>query len=230
VNVRRIVAATTVIIGLTPVSLALGTSGELSASSAVDCDPDYPPSDYPPAPECTSTTTSPPGDLQVEVLSPICEHDVPYLSYSVSAPGLSASTATITFVNPTGANYVVSGVPLQGQILWPGAVVNAAGQPVDWPGWTKQADGTWVPGDEWNWARSPLTVVIEVNPSATRSVSYPEATPACVAGPRTPGDPGDPQTLPATGSSTTVPLVFAGLGAAMLGGALTFLARRRSTV
>ena len=171
----------------------------------------------------------PPNDLVVNVLSPVCEQDVPYLSYSVSAPGIAATTATVTFINPTGADYVVSGVPLQGQILWPGAVLNSAGQPIDWPGWTQAADGTWVPGDEWNWARSPLTVLIEVNPSATATVSYPPATPSCVAGPRTPGDPGDPPTLPATGSATTMPLVVAGFGAALLGGALMLLGRRRST-
>jgi len=229
-KVRKALRASAVTLGLAPIGFAVLPASDLSAApSVVDCgEADYPPSDYPPTPpECTTTTTTTPSDLVVNVLSPVCEHDVPYLTYSVSAPGIAATTATVTFINPTGANYVVSGVPLQGRILWPGAVVNAAGEPTDWPGWTLAADGTWVPGDEWNWAREPLTVLIEVNPSASATVSYPPATPLCTAGPRTP--PGDPPTLPATGSDTTVPLAAAAIGTVVLGAALTIAARRRSS-
>ena len=31
-----------------------------------------------------------------------------------------------------------------GTVLWPGAVINTAGRPTDWPGLTKQADGSWI--------------------------------------------------------------------------------------
>ena len=228
-KVRKALRASVVTLGLAPIGFAALPASDLSAApSVVECgDPDYPPSDYPPTPpECTTTTTTTPSDLVVNVLSPVCEHDVPYLTYSVSAPGIAATTATVTFINPTGANYVVSGVPLQGRILWPGAVVNAAGEPTDWPGWTLAADGTWVPGDEWNWAREPLTVLIEVNPSASADGLVSPGDPV-VRRRSTDAGPGDPPTLPATGSDTTVPLAAAAIGTVVLGAALTIAARRR---
>jgi LPXTG-motif cell wall-anchored protein len=238
-NNRKSSKVLAVLVGLVPVGVVLdaGSTSAAPTQGVVDCgESDYPPSDYPPAPECTTSTSSSttttssttPSEepLQVELLSSVCDGDVPYLMYRVIAPGSSATTVSITFVNPNGSSYVVKDLPLSGRILWPGAVVDASGNPVDWPGWSQQADGTWVPSDEWNWVRPQVTVLLEVNPSATRVVGYPPASPQCVAGPRTPG--GQAFVLPETGSDTIVPLTAGAVATLFAGAALTIAARRRS--
>ena len=91
----------------------------------------------------------------------------------------SATSVTITFVNPSGPDIVFPNLPLSGKVLWPGAVLNASGEIVDWPGWTLQPDGTWVEGDEFSWTRPTVQILFEVNPSATVTVDYPPATSAC---------------------------------------------------
>ncbi|WP_418275846.1 hypothetical protein ACNHYB_13450 [Isoptericola jiangsuensis] len=125
--------------------------------------------------------------LTVDVLEPICDGDVPYLQYAVSAEGLDepADDVTITWVNPSGANVVQSGLPLSGRVLWPGAEVDGAGNAVDWPGWRLEG-GEWVPGDEWDWVRPSVALEFEVNPTATASVGYPESSPACATPPGSP--------------------------------------------
>ena len=63
-----------------------------------------------------------------------------------------------------------------------GAAVDLNGTPTDWPGWTQLADGSWQPGDAFDWARSSLQVIAVVNPIGT-AVEYPPATPGCPANP-----------------------------------------------
>ncbi|ACZ32027.1 LPXTG-motif cell wall anchor domain protein [Xylanimonas cellulosilytica DSM 15894] len=139
------------------------------ASAAAPTDVQYPP---PPAPT-----------LDVNVLQPICDGDVPYLEYAVTATGTTNDTVTITWQNPAGSDVVLADLPLTGRVLWPGAVVGANGEALDWPGWTQQADGTWVEGDEFDWVRPSVDVLFEVNPEASATVAYPPSSPSCATNP-----------------------------------------------
>ncbi|MFF3065456.1 hypothetical protein ACFVQ3_12925 [Oerskovia sp. NPDC057915] len=116
----------------------------------------------------------------------VCEADTPYLGYEVFLPeGYVADSdrpLSITFLNPgEGEDYTVEGLPLDGTLLWPGA---SATEPLSWPGWERQADGTYTETDgNYAWTRSGVQVLFEVNPGWSTTVSYPEATAAC-ANPR----------------------------------------------
>lgn len=138
----------------------------------------------------------------MDFLLPICDGDVPYLSYSAHF-GDHTRVARITFVNPTGPDFTYTDLPLVGRVLWPGAVVDAAGNPVDWPGWTQLPDGSWVEGDEWDWVRPSVVVELEINPTATETLGYPPATPTCNDNPPPNPPPGlttttNPEELPPT--------------------------------
>ncbi|WP_345801525.1 hypothetical protein AAIB33_19045 [Microbacterium sp. AZCO] len=127
-----------------------------------------------------------------------CVGDVPYLSYSVDLPeGFVASSekpVTITFVNGHGGeDYVVTGQPLSGKLLWPGA---SDAEPKMWPGWDL-VDGQYVEtSGNYAWTRlKDVVVKFRVNPEYETTVTYPEATAEC-ANPAltsvTPDDPTDP--------------------------------------
>lgn len=186
------------------------------------CDSEEPPAD----PELV------PGDILA-----VCQGDVPYLAYDVELPeGYTtddAAPVTITFVNPTGDDYVVTDQPLQGSLLWPGA---SAAEPKMWPGWAL-VDGKYTKTDgNFQWTREGVTVKFEVNPSYETTVTYPQATALC-ANPAsttsvpvtTPAaDPSDPKALAVTGSVFQAGWLAAGAIALLAGVALTvYTARRR---
>jgi len=135
-----------------------------------------------------------PCELKVEVLTPICDNDVPKLKYKVVAVGSPNTTVKITWINPSGDDYVQSDLPLEGTILWPGAVQDSAGNAVDWPGWRLE-NGVWVEGDQWDWVRPSVSVLFEVNPHMTVNVAYPPSSPDCNDNP--------PQSTPSASPSTT---------------------------
>ncbi|MBD8059505.1 peptidase [Cellulomonas sp. JH27-2] len=149
-----------------------------------------------------------PCELKVDILTPICDNDVPKLQYKVTAVGSPNTTVKITWINPGGANYVQADLPLEGTILWPGAVQDSAGNAVDWPGWRLE-NGVWVQGDEWDWVRPSVKVLFQVNPEMTVNVAYPPSSPNCATNPPqstpspTPSTPGESPSTP--GSSPTTP-------------------------
>jgi len=160
--------------------------------------------------------------LEVDVLQPICNNDVPYLSYAVSVSDGSVEPVTITWVHPDdpSQNQVESGLPMSGEVRWPGAEVDGAGNPTDWPGWRLEGD-EWVEGDEWDWTRAGVQVIFAVNPEATVTVAYPPSSPSCLTEP-----PGATTTrtqtdVPPAGqaSSTSLALTGAGVGWLAAGGA-----------
>lgn len=192
------------------------------------------------APATAATAQYGPGEepsIDVQFLEPVCDGDVPWLSYSVSVPeGVGNGTATVTFHHPSdpSQDYVQSGLPLSGRILWPGAETDSAGNPVDWPGWRLE-NGEWVVGDEWDWVRPSVEVTIEVNPVAGATVAYPPSSPACLTDP--PGMAGavarPPAQAPGGGlpETGTAVLGLVGIGGALAAAGLGMraVARKRST-
>ncbi|HTH05174.1 MAG TPA: DUF11 domain-containing protein, partial [Ilumatobacteraceae bacterium] len=67
---------------------------------------------------------------------------------------------------------------LQGRVIFPGAEVDAQGNAIDWPGW-KFENGLWVTDPSDARLRDGLKVVVEVNPTAEGTVTYPPATAVC---------------------------------------------------
>lgn len=177
-----------------------------------------------------------PCDLDLTVLTPICDNDVPKLRYVVTPTGTDRTTVTITWANPSGADVVYADLPLSGTVLWPGAVQDASGKGVDWPGWRLVGD-EWVEGDEYDWVRPSVEVGFQVNPSASAVVAYPPSSPVCLtspprtdvlsAGPEPAAAPAArAEVLSATGSSAgPIALIAGGLVLAGAGGVLA--ARRR---
>ncbi|PZR51649.1 peptidase [Xylanimonas oleitrophica] len=153
--------------------------------------------DVGPAPEPPGYAPPPPPTLDLTVLEPICDGDVPYLRYAVDVTGTEASSVTITWIDPGGDDVVQAGLPMSGRVLWPGAVVGPAGEPLDWPGWRLEGD-TWVEGDEFDWVRPSVDVLFQVNPEATVTVAYPPSSPDCATNP-----PGAPAGNPPSGATST---------------------------
>ena len=127
-------------------------------------------------------------------------------------PQFNGQPATVTFIDLDGNAVETQTATYQAgatvRFVYPGASVDAAGNPVDWPGWVFDGD-EWVTDPSDSHLRDGLTVVVEVNPTATATVSYPPATAAC-ANPPTVVDPPTPQgQLPQTGSSTGVLAIIA---------------------
>ena len=102
------------------------------------------------------------------------------LEYAVEAVGTTRDTVTITWVDPSGPDVVQAGLPLSGRVYWPGTVIEG-GTVVDWPGWTRQPDGTWIEDDAFSFTRPAVRIDFEVNPSASTVVAYPEATATCAS-------------------------------------------------
>ncbi len=115
----------------------------------------------------------------------ICVNDVPYLDYVVT-PGNFTPVNGVTIAWADAANNVVTtmtDLPLSGRVLWPGAVVDQAGNGIDWPGWVFQ-NNKWIQApDGFEGLRPKANVTISVNPSQTITVDYPPADPFCTARP-----------------------------------------------
>ena len=121
----------------------------------------------------------------------VCAGNIPYLQYSFDTVALPAGNLTVTFVNPGGADVVydnlpagvpnATGVHYEGQVLWPGVVLDADGNIVDWPGWTLNADGTWTEGDAFSWARPVVDVTFAIDPVSVTlpDVAYPPESTVC---------------------------------------------------
>ncbi len=173
------------------------------------------------------------GVCQLVVLKAdtVCRGDLPWLDYSLQAQGTPNTTATLTWGDPNGQHVTMSGLPLTGSVLWPGAVADAHGNAIDWPGWSL-VNGVWVQHDQWDWVRPSVPLTFEVNPSATITAYYPEATAPCADPPSTAvlAD-GGSAVLASTGTSDATPLMAGAAGALLLGALLLAIraaVRRRS--
>ncbi|SDZ16753.1 gliding motility-associated C-terminal domain-containing protein, partial [Flavobacterium aquidurense] len=114
-----------------------------------------------------------------------CSNDVPYVSYSVRADNFTPNNLlTIKWID--SANNVVAtqtNLPLTGNVLWPGAIVDSNGIGLDWPGWLL-TNGQWTEGvDGFENTRTGVTMQFSLNPTVNVIVNYPPATPQCNARP-----------------------------------------------
>jgi hypothetical protein len=128
----------------------------------------------------TSTTPPPEGEIEFDLLDPVCVDDFPFIDYAVSGDVAGDARATIEIADVNGV--VVQTLvdqPLSGRLIWPGASVD----PPDWPGWVLDDDGVWVEDPTDAVLREDLTVTVSVNPSVSDTVAYPPATPTCEAEP-----------------------------------------------
>jgi len=190
------------------------------------------------------TTSIGAQSLDVSAFSPQCVGEAPYVSYAIKPIGFTSSgPATLTFYDMNG-NFVEKIVvpTLSGQVVYPGASVDANGNATDWPGWTQAPNGSWIPDDSDADLREGVTVKVEVNPTATAAVSYPPATSSCFGPPNgttpttticvepraTGGDPAC--TLPRTGSDSVGRMMAIGAIALAAGAAFALVARRRKGV
>lgn len=191
---------TTAAAALGALAMAAVGSGAAVAAPAADV-----PARVSPSPSASPSTYVPLDEptLVTEIFEPICDGDVPYLRYRVVATGIDVDTVTITWINPTGDDVVQADLPLDGRVLWPGAVVAADGSPLDWPGWRLE-DGEWVVGDEFDWVRPSVDVRFEANPELTKTAAYPPSSPSCATNP-----PGSPE--PTIEDATLTPLCEAGV-------------------
>ena len=192
----------------------------------------------------------------------VCVNDTPLFSYSVTPTNLTeapqvlliwwtpeayaahdpslhdadailADGASQVDVVATAGSYA-PGDTIAGSQLWPGAAVDAAGNPIAWPGWTELPNGKWVldPAAPFYNLRASAVVEIRVNPTTASITSYPPATPNCNASPpTTPLDHVDRSAGLASTGSTGAWIVWPALGAITLGALLMvvlWLRRRRT--
>lgn len=184
----------------------------------------------------------PPSEPTVEVTArAMCIGDAPYFGWETKFGAGDASvfedeSVTITFLNPSGADYTIKGQPLSGSRLWPGAAVDGDGNGTDWPGW-RHEDGRWLEGDEWDWTLPDVDVRFEVGASTVLNLVYPLPSSVC-AGPAAPppssgeepdedkGDDELPELLGLTGSQLGGAL--AGVVVLLGAGAVLVSIRRRA--
>ncbi|PVX47887.1 putative repeat protein (TIGR01451 family)/gliding motility-associated-like protein [Flavobacterium sp. 103] len=115
----------------------------------------------------------------------ICINDVPYFSYTTTANNFTpVNGLTLTWTDSN--NNVVAtmtNLPLNGKVLWPGAIVDENGNGTDWPGWLL-VDGKWIEGpDGFENLRPTASVTFTLNPSQTIVANYPPSDPFCTSRP-----------------------------------------------
>ncbi|CAD0001321.1 hypothetical protein FLACHUCJ7_00468 [Flavobacterium chungangense] len=114
-----------------------------------------------------------------------CNNNAPYVSYNVTADNFTPTgLLTINWID--SANNVVAtqnNMPLSGNVLWPGAIVDSNDKPTDWPGWILIND-QWIEGnDGFELTRPAVTMQFTLNPTKSVVVNYPAATSGCNAKP-----------------------------------------------
>lgn len=137
-------------------------------------------------PTTIAPTTVAPSPLDIAAITPVCQNDAPFIDVTYGDfPEYNGL--------PTAVSFIHDGVVIEVQIgtfdangterfVYPGASVDADGNPTDWPGWA--FDGVnWVEDPTDAFLRDSLLVEVAVNPTASATVSYPPATPECNAAP-----------------------------------------------
>ncbi|WP_025761487.1 choice-of-anchor A family protein [Dyadobacter tibetensis] len=111
-----------------------------------------------------------------------CEKDAAWMAYTIT-PNYDAAgaMAKIEWINPSGQVVKTeTNQPLNGNILFPGAAVDADGKGIAWPGWVK-VDGKWKEVDDLNGSikQAGSKVRVTLTPSTTFDITYPSSTNTC---------------------------------------------------
>ncbi len=118
-----------------------------------------------------------------------CQNDVANLRWNINNLNFPAGSNPLTIIwldNSGDTVQVNSNLPLQGQLIWPGMVLDIQGNPIDWPGWIFTG-GSWIQAaDGFEELRPAANVRFVINPSVDVVVNYPPATPFCNAQPPLP--------------------------------------------
>ncbi|WP_308796799.1 prealbumin-like fold domain-containing protein [Agromyces silvae] len=119
---------------------------------------------------------------------------------------LADGAARVDSIVPPGT--AVGGEALTGSALWPGAVVDDAGNGIAWPGWLQLPTGQWIltPQAPFYDLRGDAVLEVRMNPTTDSIEAYPPATIGC--------NPAPSGKLPSTG--------FDGGWFAFMGGGLVF--------
>ncbi|MES2573745.1 MAG: gliding motility-associated C-terminal domain-containing protein [Bacteroidota bacterium] len=119
------------------------------------------------------------------IANAICIKDVPYISYTAT-PGNFNPVDGLTITWADSNNNIIAtmtNLPLSGQVLWPGAIVDPNGNGMDWPGWVFE-NNMWIEkADGFENLRPTATLTFTLNPSETIVVNYPPADPFCTSRP-----------------------------------------------
>lgn len=190
----------------------------------------------------------PPGEeksIDVTAFDSFCQDDAPYVGYDIETHGFDPAghTATLTITDINGELIeTLENMPLTGSFLYPGASIDDAGRPTDWPGWVNE-NGVWreqtvdEPGSDYI-LRLGLNIRADVDTTTAfvdPPVTYPGANPVCVPGPTgvsptgvTPAAAAPAQaSLPSTGSDATSALLRIGALLVAAGGLLAIGTHRR---
>jgi len=143
-----------------------------------------------------------PGTVEIFLrdATSVCQVGVPKIRIDFGTESqFNGRVGTLTMSDINGN--VISVQPLTYQanttafILYPGTVVDANGEAIVVPGWTKNSDGFWVEDPTNTIWREGINLLYEVNPSATAFVTYPPESSGCATptGPFPPGPVGQPQ-------------------------------------
>ena len=142
--------------------------------------------------ETTSLTRS----INVDAFTSECVADAPFIVVDIETLGFDPTldadgkaTVTLRFygfklgVRTFIEERVIKITPdasgdLLANTLYPGASLDAFGNPTDWPGWMFQG-GMWVVDPTDDFYRDGLEIEVSVNPTATATVTYPDGTTAC---------------------------------------------------
>ncbi len=188
------------------------------------------------------TTTTPQGpSLDVSGFFPDCIRDAPFINYTIVPVGFTPVDDTATLVIRAVDGTVIDTLEvdsLTGQIIWPGATVDGAGNATDWPGWTRADDGvSWISDPSDAFLRDGLVIEVTVDSiTATASVDYvPNSAPCanppgdrpCVPGQDRDGTPEDDCALVQTGGSSPNNTLIIGAGMLLTGLMLAVASRRR---
>jgi gliding motility-associated-like protein len=140
--------------------------------------------DYASVPKNVNITIDP-TSISISVTE-VCIGDVPWVQYTITGQGFTpaANSATIQWKKMDGTVVrELTNQALTGQLLWPGAAVDANGIPTAWPGWNFTG-GQWVQISDG--LRPQMRLHISINPQTEVIVNYPPATPFCSANPNRP--------------------------------------------
>ena len=140
--------------------------------------------DYATTPKNVNITIDP-TSISITVTE-VCIGDVPWVQYTITGQGFTpaANSATIRWKKMDGTIVrELTNQALTGQLLWPGAAVDANGIPTAWPGWNFTG-GQWVQISDG--LRPQMRLHISINPETEVIVNYPPATPFCSANPNRP--------------------------------------------